>query len=269
MQRGGAPVAALALGFFLLCLLPACAPLPAGKRAADSTGLYNAIVTDDADTVRAAIRSGAASVNQRIPAPGYLEGTPLITLAAKYASLNVLRYLIAAGADVNARTPVAETALMLACYFMEESFLGGASYERHEQAARLLAAAGADLEGAPHGYTALSYAAYRGRDRTVRFLLERGARVNGQVADGVAYIPTPLMMAAMMGHRSTVLLLLAAGADPRIRVHGGHTARELAEKRRNGQIAQLLACAENLPPGRAAACECAAARPLLAQAACR
>lgn len=269
MQRGPAPLAALALGLFFLCLLPGCAPLSESRRAADGTGLYNAIVADDVSTVRAAIRSGAASVNQRLPAPGYPQGTPLITLAAKYASLNVLRYLIAAGADLNARTPVEETAIMLACYFMEESFAGGASYERHEQAARLLAAAGADLEGAPHGYTALSYAAYRGRDRTVRFLLERGARVNGYAVDGVAYLPTPLMMAAMMGHRSTVLMLLAAGADPHIRVHGGHTARELAHKHRNGQIVQLLACAERLPSARTAACDCVPERTVLAQAACR
>jgi hypothetical protein len=249
----------------ILCLLAGCASLPAGTRAPDPTRLYNAIVTDDVGSVRAAIESRTVSVNQRIPAPGYLEGTPLITLAAKYGALGVLRYLLAAGADVNVRTPAEETALMLACYFMERGVAGGFAHERHEQAARLLVAAGADLEGAPHGYTALSYAAYQGRDRTVRFLLERGARVNGHVVDGIAYIPTPLMMAAMMGHRDTALLLLRAGADPRIRVHGGHTARELAEKYRNRELAQLLACAESVPPGRVMACGCPAERTVLAQ----
>jgi len=230
-------------------MLAGCGGIEPGRRI-DSERVLNAIVADDVDYVHAAIKAGAVSPNQRIPAPGYREGTPLLTIAARSASLNVLRYLVAAGADVNARTPAHETALMLASFFMEDGgFLGVPSYGRHEQAARLLVAAGADLEGAPHGYTALSYAAYQGRDRTVRFLLERGARVDGYVEDGIAYIPTPLMMAAMMGQRTAALRLLRAGANARIRVNGGHTARELAVKHNQTHLAPLLACAERLAPG--------------------
>jgi hypothetical protein len=231
------------LALLALLVLAGCGGIEPG-RLVDRERLLNAIAADDAGFVGAALAAGAVHPDARIPAPGYLEGTPLLTLAAKYGAIEVLRLLVRAGADVNARTPVDETALMLACFFMEEGVRGAEVSERHEQAARILVAAGADLEGAPHGYTALSYAAYQGRDRTVRFLLERGARVNGYAVDGIAYIPTPLMMAAMMGHRSTVLALLAAGADPRIRVHLGHTARELALKHGHTQIARILACAE-------------------------
>ena len=41
-------------------------------------------------------------------------GEPLLALAARAGSVQVVRYLISAGADINARTPVNETPLMLA-----------------------------------------------------------------------------------------------------------------------------------------------------------
>lgn len=249
MGRKLAWVKAVAGCVLLAALLAGCAGIEPGRRV-DSERLLNAIVIDDVDYVHAAIKAGAASPNQRIPAPGYREGTPLLTIAARSASLSVLRYLIGAGANLNARSPADETALMLASFFMDDhDFLSVSSYERHEQAARMLVAAGADLESAPYGYTALSYAAYQGRDRTVRFLIERGARVDGTAQDGVSYIPTPLMMAAIMGNQKTALWLLRSGANARIRVYQGHTARELAAKYNQTQLAPALVCAERLAPG--------------------
>lgn len=257
---GSSLAASLRAGFclFFAFLLAGCetTPVAFGPRTAlDPTRLLNAIVADDVGYVRGAIESGTASVNQRIPASGYMEGTPLITVAARAASLNVLRYLITAGADVNARTPVDETALMLAAFFQEEDFMR-TSTERHETAMRMLVAAGAELENLPNTYTPLAYAAYQGRERAVRFLLERGARVNADAQDGVAYVNTPLMMAAMMGHQECVVTLLRAGADPRIRVKGGHTARELAFKYGHARVMQTLICAELLAPGELLSARC-------------
>ncbi|MGW8183092.1 MAG: ankyrin repeat domain-containing protein, partial [Burkholderiales bacterium] len=158
-------------------LLSGCAT-SSGPRSIDSDGLLSAIETDDVYTIRSAVASRAISPNQRIPAPGYSRGTPLITLAARAGSLGVLQYLIGAGADVNARSPYNETALMLASFFMSDQEGRGGSYEQHEAAARLLVEAGASLEAARDGYTPLSYAAYQGRNDTIRFLLSRGARVD-------------------------------------------------------------------------------------------
>jgi hypothetical protein len=252
---GSSLATSLRTGFCIVFafLLAGCETMPGG--APDSTRLLNAIVADDARYVREMIESGRARVDQRIPAPVYMEGTPLITIAARAASLDVLRYLIKAGADVNARTPADETALMLAAFFQEEGFLR-ASTERHEAAMRLLVAAGADIENTIHSYTPLAYAAYQGRERVVRFLLERGARVNGDAQDGLTYVNTPLMMAAMMGHLDCVVTLLRAGADPRIRLMGGHTARELALKHGHARVMQTLACAETQAPGALAAARC-------------
>lgn len=213
----------------------------------DTDRLHTAIINDDVSYIRAVIESGAVSANQHIPAPVYMEGTPLLTIAARAASLDVMRYLISAGANINARTPAGETPLMLAAYFFkEERDRGGRSYSQHEKAVRMLVEAGADMENAPHNYTPLSYAAYQGHDNIVRYLIERGARPNADAVNGKTYINTPLMMAAIQGHRSTALKLLNAGADARIRVHGGHTAAEFSEKYRHTHMIHMLRCAESL-----------------------
>lgn len=216
-----------------------------GYSPGDADGLNNAIATDDVRTVRGAIESGTVKLNQRIPTGAYPDGAPLIAIAARAAALDILRYLISAGADVNARTPVEETPLMLAAFFFEESQHGaGRSYERHERAVRLLVSAGADLENYPYHYTPLAYAAYQGNDRIVRFLIERGARVNADAQNGGTYINTPLMMAAIQGHEAIVRVLLRAGADADIRVYGGHTAAEFAAKYNHRALSQLLLCAQ-------------------------
>jgi len=231
-----------------VALLSGCATT-VDPRSVDNDSVLSAIEADNVDYIRAAVASRAVNPNQRVPAPGYSIGTPLITLAARAGSLDVLRFLIGAGADVNARSPYNETALMLACFFMSEQEGRGATSEQHEAAARMLVEAGASLEAARDGYTPLSYAAYQGRDRTVQFLLARGARVDGYVQDGITYLPTPLMMATIMGHEEAARLLLKAGANARLRVEAGNTAFEFARKYRQTHLYPMLRCAEGLPPG--------------------
>jgi ankyrin repeat protein len=211
----------------------------------DNDSLNNAIAIDDVYTIRSAIQARVITPDQRIVTPGYSAGAPLLAIAARAGSLEVMRYLIAAGADLNARTPVGETPLMLAAFFSDvaEQATGRAG-DRHEQAVRLLVSAGADLENLPHHYTPLSYAAYQGKQRIVRFLLERGAKVNADARSGMTYVNTPLMMAAIQGHEAVVRMLLQAGADADVRVAGGHTAAEFAAKYNHGRLAQLLLCAQ-------------------------
>ncbi|OGA26109.1 MAG: hypothetical protein A3I02_07220 [Betaproteobacteria bacterium RIFCSPLOWO2_02_FULL_67_26] len=247
---------AFKLGAIVLGVLAGCAQLPTGT--ADGERLYNAIAIDDVDYIQAAVKSGKLGVNQSISTPGYREGAPLITVAARHAAIRTLRYLIASGANVNARTPIGETALMMASYFRaDDGDRGMASGDQHERAVRLLVDAGASLENEPYHYTPLAYAAYQGHQRIVLYLLERGARVNGDVEDGIAYVNTPLMMAAIQGHADTALWLLRAGANARIRVYLGHTAAELAQKNNHGSLASALKCAESLAPGEKFAQRCA------------
>jgi hypothetical protein len=242
-------------GWVLISLFAGCAQVPTGT--VDSDRLHNAIAVDDVGFVEGSVRSGKIGVNHRVQTPGFREGAPLIVIAARYASLRVLRFLIAARAEINAMAPTGETALMLASYFKADDTAGrGASNERYEQAVRLLVEAGASLENAPHHYTPLAYAAYQGHDRIVRYLIERGARVDGDADGGITYVNTPLMMAAIQGHADTAIWLLRAGANPRIRVHMGHTAAEFALKHNHGNVITALRCAETLAPGEAFAQRC-------------
>lgn len=232
-------------GLAAFVLVAGCSGVGGNHRAGlDVEDMNNAIALDDVSYIQAAVSRGL-NVNQSIQAPGYSNGAPLIALAARSASIRTLRYLIAAGADVNARTPVNETPLMLAAYFREE---GESSVDRHDEAVRVLLDAGAHLEN-PYNYTALAYAAYNDRQRAMRFLIERGAKLDADAVNRLVYVNTPLMMATIQGHREAVRALLRAGADPLVRVRGGNTAREFAVKYRHTHIEPMLVCAERLPPG--------------------
>ena len=235
--------------------LTGCAGIAPGS-GTDPDRVVSAVETDDVHFVRSAVQSGSINVNQRVSAPGYPDGAPLIAIAARAAALDILRYLISAGADLNARTPVNETPLMLAAFFSEEGQSGaGRGFERHERAVRMLVDAGAQIENLPHHYTPLAYAAYKGNERIVQYLLERGARVDGDAQRGGTYVNTPLMMAAIQGHEHVVRILLRAGADTNIRVHGGHTAAEFAAKYNHLNLAQLL-CARRAYAGAPTSAQC-------------
>jgi len=231
-------------GFAVALIVGGCAGI--GGSGIDSESIVNAIERDDVSSLRATISSGKVGINQRLPTAGYSAGAPLIAIAARAGSIETLRYLISAGANLNASTPVNETPLMLAAYFRDD---GNVSTERHDTAVRLLVEAGASLENVPNSYTPLAYAAYNNRQRALRFLIDRGARLDADASGGRTYINTPLMMAAIQGHREVVRMLLVAGADPLIRVSDGHTAREFAVKYRHSHVEPMLACAENMPVG--------------------
>ena len=241
----------------VLCLalgagLSGGAQQPAHVESMDTERLLNAIASDDGAYVQGALQAKLLSASQHVPALGYQEGVPVLTLAARHAALDVMRVLLKAGADINARTPDGDTSVMLASFFYyEDRERNVTTNERHEKAVRLLVEAGASIENEPHHYTPLAYAAYQGHDQIVRLLIERGARVDGDAdqEEALTYVNTPLMMATIQGHHATAVSLLRRGANARIRVRGGHTAAEFAEKYHHHALLRALRCAEQLPAG--------------------
>ncbi len=239
-------------------LITGCAGMQGGggPQVFDPHRMGSAIGLDDVGFVRQAVESRTITVNQPIAAMGY-EAIPLIALAARNGAVNVLKYLIAQGANVNVRTPDHDTPLMLAAFFFEEGPGGSkVSVRKHEEAVRMLVDAGAELENWGNLYTPLGYAAYQGRDDTLRYLLSRGARVNADAQARSININTPLMMASIQGHANVARQLLMAGADAGIRVKGGHTAHELALKYNHTHMFQMLTCAERLQSGESFAQRC-------------
>lgn len=132
-------------------------------------------------------------------------------------TLEQVKLHIAAKADLNAFDETGKTALMCAA-------------ERHQfEVVKLLVGAGADVHltsrGRISGFTAVHYAAWHGDDKIIELLLSAGAKVD---VKGM-WNATPLHQAASSGHGSTVLLLLARGADPTAVTENGCTAvHELA-----------------------------------------
>jgi ankyrin repeat protein len=64
------------------------------------------------------------------------------------------------------------------------------------------------------------------------------------------------MMAAIQGHEAIVRLLLQAGADPDVRVHGGYTAAELAARYTHVSLSRMLLCAQRRYAGAAIVARC-------------
>ncbi|KAM5214004.1 ankyrin repeat and KH domain-containing protein 1 isoform 9-T9 [Hipposideros larvatus] len=134
--------------------------------------------------------------------------TPLME-ASQEGHLELVKYLLAAGANVHATTATGDTALTYACE------------NGHTDVADVLLQAGADLEHESEGgRTPLMKAARAGHLCTVQFLISKGANVNRATANNDH---TVVSLACAGGHLAVVELLLAHGADPTHRLKDGST----------------------------------------------
>lgn len=155
---------------------------------------FLAVNRDDGDTVKALVQRGF-DANSRNP-----EGQTALHLALRDQSPRVAQALWASPAlDVNAVNAHGETPLMMA------ALRGDLDW------ARRLLERGAKVH--QEGWSPLHYAATGTEPKIVVLLLDRGAPIDAPGPNKT----TPLMMAARYGAEATVDLLLARGADKRLR----------------------------------------------------
>jgi uncharacterized protein len=166
--------------------------------SAVSAGSYEdfflAVNRDDGDTVQRLVQRGM-DPNARSP-----QGQTALHLALRDQSPRVAQALWASPAlDVDALNASGETPLMMA------ALRGDLDW------AQKLIQRGAKIH--KDGWSPLHYAATGNETKLVTLLLERGAPVDARSPNG----STPLMMASRYGNERSVDLLLARGADKRLR----------------------------------------------------
>jgi len=144
-------------------------------------------------------------------------------MALVQSHIEVMKLLIAHGADVNIRDHDGKTALM--------NVVGWGDADIVET----LLDRGADVNARWNGWTALMEAAGQGDPSVVKTLLDRGADVNARERN----VPTALICAAQRGDPNIVKLLLSRGAD----VHAaqwGKTSLRKAKMNRHTAVVRLL-----------------------------
>ncbi|MGI5219628.1 ankyrin repeat domain-containing protein [Nocardia sp. CA-290969] len=189
------------------------------------TNLINAVQTRDRAAAGALLKAGVS------PEETSAEGTTPLYQASVDGCADLVRLLLAHGADPNRPSAVVEEGLPLcaaACW----NHVGVVS-------ALLTAGADPDLCEPPHpqqqgpGTPPLLWAASNGHLETVDLLLAAGADPN--------IAGTPLTRAAGRGCYGIVRSLLAHGADPRRTDHEGHTAATIAAGLANADLVAVLA----------------------------
>jgi ankyrin repeat protein len=184
-----------------------------------ATALGWAMSRDNSECVRILLEAGA-----ELEARTRVGETALIR-AAEREQLRVIRALIKAGADVNATTHAGVTALM----WLAQS--------GHEMGIRTLIRAGASVNVQDRdGWTPLMLAARAGARDTVDILIAENARINDVTVMGW----TALLWAAYEGHLHVVEVLLTAGADVNFQSKAGQTALIRAAQRGHADVVQRL-----------------------------
>jgi ankyrin repeat protein len=208
----------------LVCLLALGAI--AGTAQEPSERFYQAIRNNDLPTLRALLKSSDVNVKDR------RESTPLM-YAAAYGSLDAMKLLLDAGADVNAKNTFDVTALLWCANDLAKArllvekganvnakskqgrtpLIVAAAQDGNSQTVKLLLEKGADISASDSAKnTALTVAADANDTESVRLLIAKGADINAQNGFG----DTPLMNAAAQGNVETMKLLLAKGADANV-----------------------------------------------------
>lgn len=189
------------------------------KKPPSLESFIEAIKKNDMIIVKALIDAGA-DINAKDP-----YGETLLHIASVRGFQKIISLLIAEGADVNARDGRALTPLHAAAW-------GG-----HTETAALLIANGAEINArGDDGVTPLLVSTLSGRNETMELLINNGADIDARNRTGM----TPLHAAALTGQKEAVELLLDKGADANAKNENGVTALQMASQQGHQSIVTLL-----------------------------
>ncbi|MDX5462095.1 MAG: ankyrin repeat domain-containing protein [Wolbachia endosymbiont of Tetragnatha montana] len=143
------------------------------------------------------------------------ENVTLLSIAARSGKLDIVKYFIEQGADVNLKDNNGFTVLHLA------------AENGHTGVVTALLEKGAKVDEKDANWrTPLHFAVINNHKDIVTALLEKGAKVDEKDANW----QTPLHFAVMKNHKDIVTALLEKGADPSIKDKYGKTPRDRAER---------------------------------------
>lgn len=223
MQRRQAVTATLMLIF--------CSALAAQGTQPAGAALVAAAARGDLPLVRRLLEAGAP-MESRGDTPYSRNATPVLA-ATQGNHVEVVRLLIARGANVNAQDDQQDSAFLLA------------SASGYLEIVRATLAAGADLSSTNrYGGSALIPACHHGHVKTVRLLL--GTAIAVDHVNKLGW--TALLEAVILGdggpaHSEIVRLLLAAKANVNLPDGQGVTPLQHALARRQTRVAELLRAA--------------------------
>jgi hypothetical protein len=182
--------------------------------------LVIAASANDLPTVRKLIAAGV-DVNIR----DKIVDSTALDEAVNYGNREMVRALLDAGAEINARSSRRQTALMRLDDDATEKLVWD------------LVAAGAKINLRDEDRdTALILAARYAKPEVLRALLNAGAKVNAKNKEG----ETALMNAAYSGSLENVRLLIDAGANTNARNNSGETALDLARNNEHAEVVEQL-----------------------------
>jgi len=162
------------------------------------TALLTALDKRDAPVALLLLEHGADANDSSGHPDGARRNHSVLMWAADQGLIEVVKQLVAKGAQVNTRNSRGQTALM------EVAGSRGVDTSGRIEIVRFLIASGAEINAASNaGWTALMRAADTGEDQIVRMLLELGAQRDAKNEDG----QTALALAKNNGHHPTVRAL--------------------------------------------------------------
>jgi len=158
-------------------------------------------------------------------------GVSLLHWAAAADSPEVAEFLIAKGADVNAKSRLDANAKSRP--YDRAPLMGAHTLPVIE----LLISKGADVNAQQaDGWTKLHVASINGDKDTVEFLIRNGADANIKINAGIP----PLWYAVCMGRHDVIEPLIAGGADINFRAGNGRTPLSEARRRKHADIVDIL-----------------------------